>query len=140
MEPWLDLNKFISMSAILGGVAQFVFLYNFFNSIFRGKKSGQNPWKANSLEWTAPMDVRLHGNWPGEIPHVYRWPYDYSVPGAPDDFIPQNVSDEDLPEEARTANRENTLAAEADKAEAAKKEETTVMFSSLISRLGFRKG
>jgi len=139
MKPWLDLNKFISISAILGSVAQFVFLYNFFNSIFRGEKSGQNPWKANTLEWTAPMDVRLHGNWPGDIPHVYRWPYDYSVPGAVDDFIPQNVSDDELPEAARSVNREQTLAAEAANQE--KKEETsTLAFSSLFSKLGFRKG
>jgi cytochrome c oxidase subunit 1 len=139
MAPWLDLNKFISISAILGSVAQFVFLYNFFNSIFRGEKSGQNPWKANTLEWTAPMDVRLHGNWPGDIPHVYRWPYDYSVPGAVDDFIPQNVSDDELPEAARSVNREQTLAAEAANQE--KKEETsTLAFSSLFSKLGFRKG
>jgi cytochrome c oxidase subunit 1 len=139
MKPWLDLNKFISISAILGSVAQFVFLYNFFNSIFRGEKSGQNPWKANTLEWTAPMDVRLHGNWPGDIPHVYRWPYDYSVPGAVDDFIPQNVSDDELPEAARSVNREQTLAAEAANQE--KKEEvSTFAFSSLFSKLGFRKG
>jgi cytochrome c oxidase subunit I len=139
MAPWLDLNKFISISAILGSAAQFVFLYNFFNSIFRGEKSGQNPWKANTLEWTAPMDVRLHGNWPGDIPHVYRWPYDYSVPGAMDDFIPQNVSDDELPEAARSVNREQTLAAEAANQE--KKEETsTFAFSALFSKLGFRKG
>lgn len=104
MEPWLDLNKFITISAIMGGVGQLVFLWNFFGSIFRGKPATQNPWKANTLEWTAPVE-RIHGNWPGEIPHVYRWPYDYSVPGAADDFIPQNVPDTDLPMEAREEYR-----------------------------------
>jgi cytochrome c oxidase subunit 1 len=100
MQPWLDVNVFITLSAILGGVAQLFFLWNFFYSIFRGKKAEKNPWRSNTLEWTAPVE-HLHGNWPGEIPHVYRWPYDYSKPGAPEDFIPQNVPDEDLPEEAR---------------------------------------
>ena len=79
-----------------GGI---IFLYNFFSSIFYGKKSVQNPWKSNTLEWTAPIEVRLHGNWPGAIPTVHRWPYDYSKPGYDDDFIPQNVPDEGNEEE-----------------------------------------
>ena len=66
------------------------FIFNFFYSIWRGPKAPQNPWKANSLEWTTPVE-HLHGNWPGEIPVVYRWAYDYSKPGAEEDFIPQNV-------------------------------------------------
>jgi len=90
MNEWLAVNKFISISAILGSIAQFIFLYNFFRSIFKGEKSVQNPWRSNTLEWTAPVE-HLHGNWPGEIPSVYRWPYDYSKPGAEEDFIPQTV-------------------------------------------------
>ena len=70
--------------------AQFLFLYNFFISIFRGEKAVQNPWKANTLEWTTPVE-RIHGNWPGEIPVVHRWPYDYSKPGYDEDFVMQNV-------------------------------------------------
>ncbi|MHB1277913.1 MAG: cytochrome c oxidase subunit I, partial [Bacteroidia bacterium] len=87
---WMDVNILITIAAIIGGLAQVFFLWNFFYSIFRGKKSPQNPWKSNTLEWTAPVE-RLHGNWPGEIPTVYRWPYDYSHPDSDDDFIPQNV-------------------------------------------------
>lgn len=87
---WMDVNILITVAAIIGGLAQVFFLWNFFYSIFRGKKSPQNPWKSNTLEWTAPVE-RLHGNWPGEIPTVYRWPYDYSHPDSEDDFIPQNV-------------------------------------------------
>ena len=49
-----------------------------------------NPWRANTLEWTTPINPG-HGNWVGEIPHVYRWPYDYSKPGADEDFIMQTV-------------------------------------------------
>ncbi len=90
MNEWLAVNKFISISAILGSIAQFIFLYNFFRNIFKGEKATQNPWRSNTLEWTAPVE-HIHGNWPGEIPSVYRWPYDYSKPGAEEDFIPQTV-------------------------------------------------
>lgn len=93
LSEWAELNRFISISAILGSAAQLIFVYNFFNSIFFGKKSDQNPWESNTLEWTAPIE-RIHGNWPGEIPHVYRWPYDYSKPRHEQDFIPQNIPDE----------------------------------------------
>ncbi|WP_162055739.1 cytochrome c oxidase subunit I [Pontibacter pamirensis] len=85
-----DMNTFISISAILGFTAQFIFLFNFVYSIFRGRKSTSNPWHSNTLEWTTPV-LPGHGNWPGEIPAVYRWPYDYSKPGSVEDYIPQNI-------------------------------------------------
>ncbi len=85
-----NVNVVITMFALIGGAFQLVFLYNFFSSIFYGKKTVQNPWKSNTLEWTAPIE-HIHGNWPGEIPEVHRWPYDYSKPGHEDDFVPQNV-------------------------------------------------
>ena len=85
-----DLNMFISIAAIATFIGQFIFLFNFFYSIFRGRKAPANPWKSTTLEWTTPR-VPGHGNWPGEIPKVYRWAYDYSKPGAQDDFIPQTV-------------------------------------------------
>lgn len=90
MNKWLTVNVFVTWAAIIAALAQVAFLFNFFHSIFKGKKSTQNPWEANTLEWTTPVE-RLHGNWPGEIPTVYRWPYDYSKPGAEHDFIPQTV-------------------------------------------------
>ena len=83
-----DINSVITFFALSGAVFQLIFLFNFFYSIFKGTKSVQNPWRSNTLEWTAPIE-RMHGNWPGEIPHVYRWPYDYSKPGADEDFVPQ---------------------------------------------------
>ena len=95
---WFDVNVVMTLAAILGGIAQIVFLYNFFSSIFIGKKSGTNPWKANTLEWTTPEE-RIHGNWPGEIPTVYRWAYDYSNPAYDEDFMMQNVPDEGVEEE-----------------------------------------
>ena len=85
-----NVNVLITMFALIGGAFQLVFLYNFFSSIFYGKKAVQNPWKSTTLEWTTPVE-HIHGNWPGEIPHVYRWPYDYSNPNHDVDFVPQNV-------------------------------------------------
>ncbi|WP_297332145.1 cbb3-type cytochrome c oxidase subunit I [Flavobacterium sp.] len=85
-----DVNVLITMFAIIGAAFQLVFLWNFFYSIFKGKKAPMNPWKSNTLEWTAPVE-HMHGNWPGEIPEVYRWPYDYSKPGHDEDFVPQNI-------------------------------------------------
>ena len=90
MERWLSVNMFITWAAIMSACAQVAFLYNFIHSIFWGKETEQNPWNANTLEWTAPIE-HIHGNWHGEIPSVYRWPYDYSKPGAEEDFIPQTV-------------------------------------------------
>jgi cytochrome c oxidase subunit 1 len=90
MQKWVTVNIMVTWAAITAALAQVAFLFNFFYSIFKGKPATQNPWGANTLEWTTPVE-RLHGNWPGEIPTVYRWPYDYSKPGAEDDFIPQNV-------------------------------------------------
>ncbi len=85
-----NVNVIITMFALIGGAFQLVFLWNFFTSIFYGKKTVQNPWKSNTLEWTAPIK-HIHGNWEGEIPHVHRWPYDYSKPGYDEDFVPQNI-------------------------------------------------
>ena len=85
-----NVNVLITTFALIGGVFQLVFLYNFFASIFYGKKSVQNPWKSTTLEWTAPVE-HIHGNWPGALPEVHRWPYDYSNPNHDVDFVPQNV-------------------------------------------------
>jgi cytochrome c oxidase subunit 1 len=92
-----DLNMLVSVAAIVTLGAQFIFLFNFFYSMFRGRLAPANPWNANTLEWTTPRNPG-HGNWPGEIPSVYRWPYDYSKPGAPDDFIPQTIPYSETPE------------------------------------------
>lgn len=90
MDKWVSVNLLITWAAIISGLAQVAFLWNFFVSIWKGKKASQNPWGSNTLEWTTPVK-HMHGNWPGEIPTVYRWPYDYSKPGHDTDFIPQNV-------------------------------------------------
>ncbi|MGC4392569.1 cytochrome c oxidase subunit I [Agrobacterium sp. M50-1] len=84
------LNMFISVAALVVGAAQLLFLFNLAWSLRWGKKAGGNPWRATTLEWQTPQTPPVHGNWGKELPVVYRWPYDYSVPGADEDFLPQN--------------------------------------------------
>lgn len=82
-----DLNKFISTVAMVVFAIQLLFVFNFFYSIFKGRKvTTRNPWGSTTLEWTAPIRPG-HGNWTGEIPEVHRWAYDYSKDGR--EFIPQ---------------------------------------------------
>tara|TARA_A100001037_G_scaffold290067_1_gene302474 strand:- start:126 stop:1871 length:1746 start_codon:yes stop_codon:yes gene_type:complete len=83
-----EINAVITFFALAGAVLQVIFLFNFFYSIFKGTKASKNPWKSNTLEWTTPVE-RIHGNWPGDIPTVHRWPYDYSKPDYNEDFVPQ---------------------------------------------------
>jgi cytochrome c oxidase subunit 1 len=85
-----SLNVFITVAALIVGAAQMVFLFNLAWSLTRGKASGPNPWGATTLEWQTPETPPGHGNWGKELPVVYRWAYDYSVPGAERDFVPQN--------------------------------------------------
>jgi len=84
LQKW---NVFITISAIILGLVQIVFFFNFFWSMFKGKKAEQNPWQANTLEWEAPTPPP-HGNFL-EIPVVHRGPYEYSVPGMKEDWLPQ---------------------------------------------------
>ncbi len=82
-----DMNRFISTVAMIVFAVQILFVFNFFYSIFKGRKvTSTNPWGANTLEWTTPINPG-HGNWPGDIPEVHRWAYDYSKDGR--EFIPQ---------------------------------------------------
>jgi cytochrome c oxidase subunit I len=85
-----DLQPIISTFAIIGALAQLLFLFNFFHSIWFGQKAPANPWQSNTLEWTTPVKPG-HGNWPGSLPEVHRWAYDYSNPEHEEDFVPQNV-------------------------------------------------
>ena len=84
-----DLNRMISTVALIVYAVQFLFLFNFFYSIFKGRKvRTMNPWGSNTLEWTTPIHPG-HGNWVGEIPEVHRWAYDYGKDGR--EFIPQTT-------------------------------------------------
>ncbi len=89
-DDLMNINEFITIFTIVAALAQALFLFNFIYSIFRGQKAPQNPWNSNTLEWTTPVE-HIHGNWPGAIPEVHRWPYDYSKPGKDQDFVPQTV-------------------------------------------------
>ncbi len=91
------MNAGISVAALFVALAQLIFLYNLFWSRFKGKPSGNNPWKATTLEWLTPQTPPVHGNWGPDLPVVYRWAYDYSVPGAVQDYIPQTMAPEDVP-------------------------------------------
>ncbi len=90
-HPVEDLNAFISIAAFVVGAAQLVFLFNLIWSRRHGQPAGGNPWQATTLEWQTPQTPPGHGNWGKELPVVYRWAYDYAVPGAVDDFVPQNT-------------------------------------------------
>ncbi len=89
-ESAQDLNAFVTVVALTVGVAQIVFFINLFWSLKNGKLAGHNPWKACSLEWRTAHVPPRHGNF-DDLPVVYRWAYDYGVPGADEDFIPQDV-------------------------------------------------
>jgi cytochrome c oxidase subunit I len=88
------LNVFVSYAAFALAGAQLIFIFNFFWSLLRGPRTVSNPWKANTLEWTAP-DPIPHGNWHGPLPTVYRWPYDYAVSEV-SEHLPQNVPDRSI--------------------------------------------
>jgi cytochrome c oxidase subunit 1 len=91
------LNVFITVAALIVGAVQLVFLFNLFWSLRYGRASGGNPWRATTLEWQTPETPPPHGNWGKELPVVYRWAYDYNVPGAKEDFLPQNRPPEPNP-------------------------------------------
>jgi cytochrome c oxidase subunit 1 len=91
-----DLNIGITLAALFVGGFQLLFLYNLFWSYFNGKPSGPNPWNATTLEWQTSETPPVHGNFGPELPKVYRWAYDFSVPGVVSDFIPQNVAPQDV--------------------------------------------
>ena len=86
-----DMNVGITIAAIFVAVVQVLFLVNVVWSLRHGKKADPNPWGATTLEWQTPDTPPRHGNWGHDLPVVYRWAYDYSVPGAERDFIPQTV-------------------------------------------------
>ena len=88
LQPMQHWNVFITVSALILGASQLFFLYNFFWSLFAGKKADRNPWQANTLEWSATSPPP-HGNFEAQ-PVVYRGPYEYSSPEVKEDWLPQN--------------------------------------------------
>ena len=90
LEPLQSLHLFISTAAFITIGAQLLFVFNLFWSLFRGQKAGMNPWNCTTLEWSVPSPPP-HDNWAGKLPVVYRGAYEYSVPGAPEDFTMQTT-------------------------------------------------
>jgi cytochrome c oxidase subunit 1 len=88
LEPVLGMNAFISVAAFILGAAQLIFIFNFVFSIWRGPKAPVNPWNATTLEWTLPSPPG-HGNFPGDLPVVNRWAFEYGAPGEAEDFVMQ---------------------------------------------------
>jgi cytochrome c oxidase subunit 1 len=96
LQPVQPTNVFITISAVALGLTQVLFMINFLWSLFAGKKAERNPWKATTVEWSAPSPPP-HGNWGAAIPVVYRGPYEYSLPALAEDYLPQ---DRRLPSDA----------------------------------------
>jgi cytochrome c oxidase subunit I len=101
LAPLHNVEYFISIAAFITVAAQFIFLFNFIYSLKWGKKAEENPWRATTLEWTIPSPPPFD-NFAGRVPRVYRGPYEFSVPGAPQDFIPQD----EAPAEVRGVHNE----------------------------------
>jgi len=104
LQPW---NQFMTYSALVLGLAQILFFANIIWSLVAGKKAPQNPWSANTLEWTLPSPP-MHGNFFPEIPTVYRGPYEYASPVVAEDYLPQSKK-----LDPETEERERRLVAEA---------------------------
>ncbi|MDR7482531.1 MAG: cbb3-type cytochrome c oxidase subunit I [Armatimonadota bacterium] len=90
MQAAGPLNTAISLAAFGLGLAQLLFIGNFLYSLGWGPRAERNPWRATTLEWEAPSPPP-HGNWGAHEPEVHRWAYDYSLPDAPEDFVPQTT-------------------------------------------------
>ncbi len=98
-ESAQTLNSGITVAALIVGLAQMFFIVNIIISIRGGRKCDKNPWNAASLEWLTPDMPPHHGNWGKQLPEVHRWAYDYSVPDAKDDFIPQTTPESEVVKE-----------------------------------------
>jgi cytochrome c oxidase subunit 1 len=88
LQKLLPMNEFITYAAVITVAVQFIFVINFFWSLFKGPKASDNPWEATTLEWTTATPPP-HDNFGGKTPVVYHGPYEYSVPGAAKDYIMQ---------------------------------------------------
>jgi cytochrome c oxidase subunit 1 len=89
------LHKFITIAAFITAGIQLVFLFNFFWSLKFGAVASDNPWNATTLEWITATPPP-HDNFAGHYPSVYRGPYEFSVPGVEEDYIPQNLTPEQV--------------------------------------------
>lgn len=101
MQPLIPVHRFITVAALVTGIAQLIFVYNLFYSRFKGKVALANPWEATSLEWSTPSSPPPFDNFGGKLPVVYHDPYQYGVEGASGDYVMQ-----DSPEQIESAHDE----------------------------------
>ncbi|MCA1621434.1 MAG: cbb3-type cytochrome c oxidase subunit I [Acidobacteria bacterium] len=106
-KPTHALIHFVTWAAIITVAVQFLFVFNFFWSMFKGKKASDNPWEATTLEWVTATPPP-HDNFGGRVPVVYRGAYEFGVPGAPEDFVLQTTPDESGPNVAYAAEEQGT--------------------------------
>jgi cytochrome c oxidase subunit 1 len=99
MASLRPLTMFVSIAAFITAAAQLIFIFNFFWSLKKGAPAGKNPWNATTLEWITDSPP-AHDNFGGHYPSVYRGPYEFSVPGAREDFIPQDLEPSQVAREA----------------------------------------
>ena len=92
MQPLMPIHKFITIAALITGVAQLIFLYNLIHSRFRGKPAPLNPWEATSLEWSTPSSPPPFDNFGSKLPVVYHDPYQYGIEGATNDYCDANLA------------------------------------------------
>src|SRR5947208_1502399 len=88
MKHLIPVHTFMSIAAFVTGGAQLIFLFNLFWSLFKGERATENPWEATSLEWSIPSPPPFD-NFGGKHPVVYHGPYEFSVPGASEDYVMQ---------------------------------------------------
>jgi cytochrome c oxidase subunit 1 len=98
LQPLQPVHQFMSIAAFITASAQILFLINFFWSLKSGPKASKNPWNATTLEWITDSPPP-HDNFGGHFPSVYRGPYDFSVPGVKEDFVPQNLTPQEVARE-----------------------------------------
>jgi cytochrome c oxidase subunit 1 len=108
LKDLMPVERFVTYAAIITIAAQFIFVVNLFWSMFKGKKATDNPWNATTLEWTTATPPP-HDNFAGVTPVVYHDPYEYSVPGAANDFVMQN---DPTPHGGHVPKEDKPLAAE----------------------------
>jgi cytochrome c oxidase subunit I len=100
LQQYRPLTEFVTIAAFVTAAAQLIFLVNFFWSLAKGPIASKNPWNATTLEWITDSPP-VHDNFGGITPSVYRGPYDFSVPGVKDDYIPQDLEPSKVVREAK---------------------------------------
>ena len=95
LAQFQPVHKFMTIAAFITAAGQLIFLWNFFWSLKHGAKASDNPWHATTLEWSTATPPP-HDNFGGHYPSVYRGPYEFSVPGVTEDYVPQHLAPQEV--------------------------------------------